>query len=137
MAKPKFIPLANYREYPVEEMVRRSAAFRAEMQHRRTVRHFSDREDTRLRLMRILQIAFPFAWLCGTVITPDTPLALVLLGTNANNLLLIPMAYAVVHLAMRTEGRVRMPLWSELGLLFTIWVIINFTAVNLYLKWTQ
>ncbi len=41
--KPKFIPLANYREYPIEEMVRRSAAFRAEMQQRRTVRHFSDR----------------------------------------------------------------------------------------------
>ncbi len=96
-----------------------------------------NREEARLRLIRILQIAFPFLWLCVTLIKSDTPLALVLLGANANNLLLIPLAYAVVHLAMRAEGRVRMPLWSELGLLFTTWVIINFTAVNLYLKWTQ
>ena len=96
-----------------------------------------DRESVRRRLLRILQIAFPFLWLCVILVIPDTPLALVLIGANANNLLLIPMAYGVLHLAMRTAGRVRMPVWSELGLLFTIWVIINFTAVNLYLKWTQ
>jgi len=43
MTKPKFIPLANYREYPLEEMKQRAAAFYTEMQRRRTVRHFSDR----------------------------------------------------------------------------------------------
>ena len=96
-----------------------------------------EREEARLRLIRILQIAFPFVWLCVILVLPDTPLALVLLGANANNLLLIPLAYGVVHLAMRAADRVRMSLWSELALLFTIWVIINFTAINLYLKWTQ
>lgn len=43
MTKPKFIPLTNYREYPVEEMKQRAAAFYINMQRRRTVRHFSDR----------------------------------------------------------------------------------------------
>ncbi len=41
--EPKLIPLPNYREYPVEEMLRRVTAFRADLQRRRTVRHFSDR----------------------------------------------------------------------------------------------
>jgi len=40
---PEFIPLSTYREYPVEEMRQRAAAFRAEMERRRTVRHFADR----------------------------------------------------------------------------------------------
>jgi nitroreductase len=43
MMKPRFLPLATYREYSVEEMMQRAAAFYAEMQRRRTVRHFSDR----------------------------------------------------------------------------------------------
>lgn len=43
MTKPKFVPLANYREYPVEEMKQRAAVFYMDMQRRRTVRHFSDR----------------------------------------------------------------------------------------------
>ncbi len=43
MTKPRFVPLANYREYPVEEMKQRAATFYADMQRRRTVRHFSDR----------------------------------------------------------------------------------------------
>ena len=38
-----FVPLADYREFPVDEMQRRSAAFLAEMQRRRSVRRFSDR----------------------------------------------------------------------------------------------
>jgi iodotyrosine deiodinase len=36
-------PLASYREYPAEEMRRRAAEFRAEMQRRRSVRGFADR----------------------------------------------------------------------------------------------
>jgi len=43
MAKAKFVPLTSYREYPPKEMVRRAAAFRAEMQRRRSVRTFSSR----------------------------------------------------------------------------------------------
>ena len=40
---PAFEPLPGYREYPVAEMEARSRAFAAEMQRRRTTRHFSDR----------------------------------------------------------------------------------------------
>ncbi len=38
-----FIPLPEYTEYPVPEMVARSRRFAAEMQRRRTTRHFSRR----------------------------------------------------------------------------------------------
>ena len=43
MIQPKFVPLSEYEEYPVEEMKRRAAAFYALMRRRRTVRHFSSR----------------------------------------------------------------------------------------------
>ncbi len=43
MAKDLFVPLSEYREYPVEEMKRRAVEFLAEMKRRRTVREFSDR----------------------------------------------------------------------------------------------
>lgn len=39
----KFIPLSQYRQYPVEEMKRRAAGFYADVRRRRTVRDFSDR----------------------------------------------------------------------------------------------
>lgn len=42
MTKPISLPLA-YREYPIEEMIQRAAAFYAEMRRRRTVRHISNR----------------------------------------------------------------------------------------------
>ena len=35
------VPLSSYRRYPTDEMIRRAAAFRAEMQRRRSVRDFS------------------------------------------------------------------------------------------------
>lgn len=38
-----FEPLSTWREYPSEEMHRRAVAFYAEMDRRRTTRHFSDR----------------------------------------------------------------------------------------------
>jgi len=38
-----FEPLTAYREYPPAEMLARARAFAAEMQRRRTTRHFSDR----------------------------------------------------------------------------------------------
>ncbi|MEO7043443.1 MAG: nitroreductase family protein [Gemmatimonadaceae bacterium] len=40
---PAFEPLSKYREYPEAEMDARAAEFAAEMQRRRTTRHFSDR----------------------------------------------------------------------------------------------
>ena len=43
MTKPKLVPLDSYREYPPEEMAERAAAFRADMQRRRSVRGFSRR----------------------------------------------------------------------------------------------
>ena len=94
-------------------------------------------DDGRRRLGRILQIAFPVFWLVVILMQPNTPFLFVLLGANANNLLLIPMAYSVLHLAMREVQARRMSLGVELGLMLTIWVIINFTAVNLYLTWTS
>jgi len=39
MAAEKFIPLEGYREYPAEVMKKRAAAFRADMQRRRSTRH--------------------------------------------------------------------------------------------------
>lgn len=43
MAEPIFVPLATYREYPVEEMKDRASEFEAEIRRRRTVREFSER----------------------------------------------------------------------------------------------
>lgn len=43
MTTPKFIPLPNYHEYPMEEMQQRAAEFYADIQRRRTVRDFSNR----------------------------------------------------------------------------------------------
>ncbi len=93
------------------------------------------REEARRKTQSALQIAFPLLWLFVLWTYGQNPFFLLLLGANANNLLLIPLAYGVVHLAMRTASQVRMPMWAELGLMVTIWVIINFTAINLYLKW--
>ncbi len=43
MSESSFVPLVGYREYPLEEMKQRAAAFRADMLRRRTVRQFSRR----------------------------------------------------------------------------------------------
>ena len=43
MKEPEFVPLATYREYSPDEMKERAAAFKSEMERRRTVRYFSDR----------------------------------------------------------------------------------------------
>jgi nitroreductase len=43
MTEPSFVPLAGYREYPVDEMRARSLAFESELARRRTVRSFSER----------------------------------------------------------------------------------------------
>jgi len=43
MTEAEFVPLAKYREYSVEEMKDRAAAFYEDISRRRTVREFSDR----------------------------------------------------------------------------------------------
>ena len=43
MTAPTFIPLSDYREYPVDEMKRRAEEFYADIKRRRTVREFSSR----------------------------------------------------------------------------------------------
>jgi len=43
MSAANYIPLPSYHEYPPEEMRRRAASFRADMQRRRSVRAFSGR----------------------------------------------------------------------------------------------
>ena len=43
MNEQKFIPLSDYKEYPPEEMVKRSKDFYENIKRRRTVRHFSDK----------------------------------------------------------------------------------------------
>ena len=57
MTKPTFLPLANYREYPVEEMKQRAAAFYADMHRRRSIRHFSDRPVPREIIENCLRTA--------------------------------------------------------------------------------
>jgi manganese transport protein len=96
-----------------------------------------DTSESRTRMIRILQIGFALLWLILLIIyATDQPFVLLLMGANANNLLLIPLAYGILHLAMTTVSELRMSIWVEIGLMVTIWVIVNFTAINLYLKWT-
>ncbi|MFQ5343566.1 MAG: nitroreductase family protein [Anaerolineae bacterium] len=57
MTKPTFLPLANYREYSVDEMKRRAAAFHADMRRRRSIRHFSDRPVPREIIENCLRTA--------------------------------------------------------------------------------
>lgn len=52
-----FEPLRNYREYPASEMELRSAAFAADMDRRRTTRHFSDRPIPRSVMENCLRAA--------------------------------------------------------------------------------
>lgn len=54
---PAFEPLLGYREYPVTEMETRARAFAAEMQRRRTTRHFSDRPVPRRIIEACLEAA--------------------------------------------------------------------------------
>lgn len=49
--------LTTYQEYPAEEMIRRSTAFAAEMQRRRTIRQFSNRPVSRRVIDACLEAA--------------------------------------------------------------------------------
>lgn len=57
MSKLKLVPLANYREYPPEEMRHRARAFREEASRRRTVREFSPRPVDREVIEECLRAA--------------------------------------------------------------------------------
>ena len=57
MSEAKFIPLPDYREYPVEEMQRRARDFYEEVRRRRTVRDFSDRPVPRNVIENALRAA--------------------------------------------------------------------------------
>lgn len=57
MAEPAFVPLPGWREYPLEEMRARLAAFYEDVSRRRTVREFSDRSVPRDLLRTALAAA--------------------------------------------------------------------------------
>jgi iodotyrosine deiodinase len=57
MSGANFQPLTSYIEYPIEEMRQRAVAFREEMQRRRTVRHFSNRDVPREIIEECLLVA--------------------------------------------------------------------------------
>lgn len=56
MPEPVFEPLTTWREYPPEEMLARSGAFAADMQRRRTTRHFSSRPVAREVIERCIEV---------------------------------------------------------------------------------
>ncbi len=91
--------------------------------------------EQRRLLLRVLQIGIPLLWLIGELGYAEKPFLLLRLGANCNNLLLIPLAFGVLHLAMRLDGRVRMPMSIELGLMATIWAVTMFTGFNLFQLW--
>lgn len=57
MAGPTFVPLTTYREYSLTNMRRRAAAFRADLERRRTVRQFSNRSVPREIIEECLRTA--------------------------------------------------------------------------------
>jgi nitroreductase len=57
MTTAKYIPLADYTEYPLVKMKQRIAAFYTEMRRRRTVRDFSDRPVPREIIEDCIRIA--------------------------------------------------------------------------------
>lgn len=57
MKKYRFIPLPDYREYPVEDMLRRAEAFYQDIRRRRSVRGFSDRPVPREIIEQCLRAA--------------------------------------------------------------------------------
>lgn len=57
MSDAAFVPHSQYREYSVEEMKQRAAAFYADMRRRRSVRAFSDREVPREVIENCLRAA--------------------------------------------------------------------------------
>ena len=57
LSEPRYVPLTSYAEYPLAEMERRAAGFRAEVTRRRTVREYSDRPVPRRVIEECLRAA--------------------------------------------------------------------------------
>ena len=57
MADLNLIPLPDYKEYPVEEMLARSQLFCDELKRRRTIRDFSDRKISKQIIDNCLEVA--------------------------------------------------------------------------------
>ncbi|MFN8490035.1 MAG: nitroreductase family protein [Caldilineaceae bacterium] len=57
MAQAQYQPLTDYQEYPLDEMIERSAAFYAEVKRRRTVRMYTDRRVPRTVIENCLAAA--------------------------------------------------------------------------------
>jgi nitroreductase len=57
MSTVRLVSLGFYREYPLEEMKRRAASFRTDMQRRRSIRRFSNRVVPREIIEECLQTA--------------------------------------------------------------------------------
>jgi iodotyrosine deiodinase len=57
MAKVKYVPLAGYVEYPLDEMLQRAEEYCVQMRRRRTVRDFSDRPVPRELIEQCLLVA--------------------------------------------------------------------------------
>lgn len=57
MTTPRLAPLSEYREYPIDEMLRRSGDFYVDMRRRRTIRQFSDRPVPREVIENCLRAA--------------------------------------------------------------------------------
>ena len=92
--------------------------------------------EQRTRLLRLLQIGIPLLWLVVELAYAQKPFLLLRLGANANNLLLIPLAFGILQLAKRLDDRVRMPRSVEAGLVVTILIVTVFTAFNLFELWS-
>jgi iodotyrosine deiodinase len=57
MNEPRFVPLSGWQELPADVMQQRADAFEAQLQRRRTVRHFSDRTVPRSIIEKCLLAA--------------------------------------------------------------------------------
>tara|TARA_B100001094_G_scaffold329032_1_gene390889 strand:- start:80 stop:1417 length:1338 start_codon:yes stop_codon:yes gene_type:complete len=98
---------------------------------------FAKKEEDCKKLSRTLQTAFPAFWLLVILIWSQTPFFFVLLGQNSNSILLLPIAYGVLYLAMRETKDRRMSPLVGLALVVTVLAITIFTFVNLYHSWTS
>jgi len=98
---------------------------------------FAKKEEDCKKLSRTLQTAFPAFWLLVILIWSQTPFFFVLLGQNSNSILLLPIAYGVLYLALREKEDSRMSPIVGLALIVTVLAITVFTVINLYHSWTS
>ncbi len=105
-----------------------SSRIAVDFAHQLGVKKLIDR-TTRLRWIRALQLAFPLFWLLFILVQPAA-LDFVLKGANFNNLLLIPLAYAILHRSLLVNNSVGMSKRSSIALVITILIVVAFTIVS-------